>query len=90
MSDEVKEFTENAKFKTSGTGRFILFNPNEQTQIRIWKPEKTPLGRRYQVTLHNLSEDGITYDTQTVNITCSSLKEAKREAAKLYFKAIRN
>lgn len=80
----INDFALNAKFKTSGTGAFTYFNPSETKQIRIYKPEYKNV-KCWRVTLHTLSDDNITYGDYEVNYLCTSLKEAKQYAGKIYF-----
>lgn len=89
MDNEILEFADTAKFKTSGTNTFIYFNPDGESQIRIYKNHKTGIGKMWYVTLHPISDDGITYDTQTRQISACSMKEARQKAGELYFEQIR-
>lgn len=89
MFNEITDFAKNAKFKTSGTGLFTYFNPDSKSQIRIERNRKTGAGKMWYVTLHPISDDGITYEAQTVQIPCTSMKEAREQSGKLYFEQIR-
>ena len=86
---EVLDFAKSAKFKTSGTGTFIFFNPDKDSQIRITKNNKTGAGKMWYVTLHPISEDNITYNAQTRQIAATSMQQAKQYAGLLYFEQIR-
>jgi hypothetical protein len=93
---ELKDFSNNAKFKTSGMGTFKYFNPDEETQIRIYKNKKQGTGSRYQngkgyrVTFHFASDDGFGYKDYCKNDYAETLQEAKETAGKFYFNRIRN
>ncbi len=88
MNIEINDFADNAKFKTSGTGAFIFFNPDSKSQIRITKNNKTGAGKMWYVTLHPISSDNITYEAQIRQIAATSMKEARQQAAKIYFEQI--
>jgi subtilase family serine protease len=85
---ELIDFAANAKFKTAKSTLYNYFNIDSEYQVRIYKGEDKR-HRRYHVTLHKISDDGITYgDYVGIKLTCS-YKEAKIEAAKFYFNQIR-
>ena len=88
---ELTNFAENCKFKTVKSNSYIYFNINEQKQIRIYKNNKTAYNMvKYQVTLHSMSNDNITYNAYEMNEGAISLKDAKIIAAKYYYLTIRN
>lgn len=94
MKDELIDFAENAKFKTSGTNTYTYFTINNEKQIRIRNLGKydhrgSKILRKYFVTLHSINDDNITYKEAEQEERVETLKEAKIVAAKYYFKTIR-
>jgi hypothetical protein len=87
---EVEEFASKAKFKTSKSNDYSYFDIDSDNQIRITKGQKSPMGNRYYVTLHERQEDGF-FDGKIFkhNQLATSLKDAKIEAAKIYFNVLR-
>jgi hypothetical protein len=83
---DLEDFAKKAKFKTNQSNTHIYFNIDENNQIRITKAinKKSGASEGYRVTLHTKGEDGI-FGDYTKNIKASSLQEAKKEAAKIYF-----
>lgn len=87
---EIAEFAKNAKFRTAKSGLYTFFNPNATSQIRIKKgTSKTVTAGQYFVTIHQISDDNITFNEYDINVLALSLKEAKIEAGKLYYNEIR-
>ena len=88
---ELNNFALSAKFKVSGTCAYTYFNIDATKQIRIYRNNKTTANViKYQVTLHSISKDNITYLPYECNTAATSLKEAKLIAASYYFNTIRS
>ena len=90
---EVIDFAKNAKFKITKSKTYQFFTINEKFQIRIYKNQKSYyscITPNYSVTLHEISEDGITYNAHTKNTSSDTLSGAKIIAAQYYFETIRN
>jgi hypothetical protein len=91
MEKELIIFAENCKFKTTKSNTYTYFTINEEKQIRIYRNNKTTYNTiKYQVTLHTIDEDGITYKPYERNECACSLRDAKLIAAKYYYETIRN
>lgn len=91
MKNELLDFAENSKFKTIKSNSYIYFDINAEKEIRIYRNNRTAQNSiKYQVTLHSIDSDGITYKPYEKNEPAINLKDAKLIAAKYYFSTIRN
>lgn len=88
-AQELIDFAKNAKFKTAKSTLYTYFNPNSTSQIRIHKKDKYSTVNVINVTIHQISEDNITFSDYEYRACALSLKEAKIEAAKHYFNELR-
>jgi len=87
VNSQLLDFATNSKFKTTKSNTYTFFNINESKQIRIYRNNKTAANSiKYQVTLHTISSDNITYNDYELNRPAFTLKEAKLIAAEYYFK----
>ncbi len=82
---DIEDFVTNSKFKTNSDNTHQYFNINEDKQIRITKNNKTGAGKGYRVTVHEKGEDGGYKKEYISNDFETSLGDAKKAAAKIYF-----